>query len=240
MKRELATLSQDQNSVSLYFTKLKSAWDELNQYRPVCSCSCTCSGTKLAIAFLEYEYLMNLLIGLNESYAQTRAQLLLMDPPPTINKAFSLVRQEEQQRVIGNSSVPSSANSSFALAVSQSPISGNSMPKPNSSGVKRKERAFCARCGVHGHTIDRCYKLHGYPPGYRSQGQCNTQRSTQSQGSSQFQTSSKPSDSAVLAVSQNASSSSMATDMNAQCQQLIQLLPSQMHVNSESPTPTKT
>ena len=38
---------------------------------------------------------MSFLMGLNESFAQVRGQLLLMDHLPLINKVFSLVSQEE-------------------------------------------------------------------------------------------------------------------------------------------------
>jgi hypothetical protein len=31
----------------------------------------------------------------------------------------------------------------------------------------RKERPMCTHCGLLGHTIEKCYKLHGYPPGYK-------------------------------------------------------------------------
>ena len=40
---------------------------------------------------------MTLLMGLNDTYAQIRGQLLLMDPLPPFNKAFSLATQEEHQ-----------------------------------------------------------------------------------------------------------------------------------------------
>lgn len=40
-------------------------------------------------------------MGLNESYAQIRGQLLLMDPLPSIHKVFSLITQEERQRKVG-------------------------------------------------------------------------------------------------------------------------------------------
>ena len=36
--------------------------------------------------------------GSNDSFAQIRAQLLLLDPIPLVNKVFSLVVQEERQR----------------------------------------------------------------------------------------------------------------------------------------------
>ena len=45
--REIMTLVQGQDSVSMYFTKLKIIWEELNNYRPVCSCGkCSCGGVK--------------------------------------------------------------------------------------------------------------------------------------------------------------------------------------------------
>ena len=36
---------------------------------------------------------------------------------------------------------------------------GNRFPK--------KERPFCTYCNYHGHTIEKCYKIHGNPPGYK-------------------------------------------------------------------------
>lgn len=30
-----------------------------------------------------------------------------------------------------------------------------------------KERPYCTSCHAPGHTIDTCYKIHGYPPGYK-------------------------------------------------------------------------
>ncbi|KAL5785272.1 hypothetical protein ACOSQ2_007664 [Xanthoceras sorbifolium] len=37
------------------------------------------------------EYVMSFLMGLNDSFTQVKGQLLLMDPLPSINRAFSLV-----------------------------------------------------------------------------------------------------------------------------------------------------
>ncbi|KAL5750253.1 hypothetical protein ACOSP7_024856 [Xanthoceras sorbifolium] len=40
---------------------------------------------------------------------------------------------------------------------------------PNSRGSKgqKKERPSCSHCKFLGHTIDRCFKIHGYSPGYK-------------------------------------------------------------------------
>jgi len=32
---------------------------------------------------------------------------------------------------------------------------------------QKKERPFCTHCGYSGHTIEKCYKLHGYLSGYK-------------------------------------------------------------------------
>lgn len=34
---------------------------------------------------------------------------------------------------------------------------------------RKGDRPLCTHCGLQGHTVDRCYKLHGYPLGYRMQ-----------------------------------------------------------------------
>ena len=44
---------------------------------------------------------MQFLNGLNDAYSQVRTQILMMEPTPSIDKAFSLVIQGERQRSLG-------------------------------------------------------------------------------------------------------------------------------------------
>lgn len=37
-----------------------------------------------------------------------------------------------------------------------------------------KEWPFCTHCNILGHTVDKCYKLHGYVPGYKQKGKGNS------------------------------------------------------------------
>jgi hypothetical protein len=70
LQKSISVLSQDNQSVSSYFTSLKGLWDELNNYRPFPLCSCGASRT-----ILEYqhrEYVFQFLMGLNDSFAQIR------------------------------------------------------------------------------------------------------------------------------------------------------------------------
>lgn len=45
----------------------------------------------------EQDYVIKFLNGLNEPFDNAKSQILLMDPLPTINKAFSIIIQQEQQ-----------------------------------------------------------------------------------------------------------------------------------------------
>ena len=88
---------------------------------------------------------------------------------PPLNRAYALVLQEEKQREIAKSLHYSDG---MALAVN-CPFS---RPHFDSNGHgqgcgKGKERTcdHCRNLGLprHGHSIDRCYRLHGYPLGHR-------------------------------------------------------------------------
>ena len=35
------------------------------------------------------------------------------------------------------------------------------------SGGKGNKRPTCTYCGKTGHTVDKCYKKHGFPPGFK-------------------------------------------------------------------------
>ncbi|KAA8550199.1 hypothetical protein F0562_001883 [Nyssa sinensis] len=166
---------QEQSSVSIYFTKLKTIWEELSNYRPNCSCGkCSCGGVKNINDHHQMEYIMSFLMGLDDSFSQVRGQLLLMDPMPPINRVFSLIVQEEQQRRTNPSSDSSNSTGTMAFVVKTDVNkSGGSGPQnsqnSNSSASKnqKKDKPYCTHCKIRGHTVDRCYKIHGYPSGYK-------------------------------------------------------------------------
>ena len=119
------------------------------------------------------EYVMSFLIGLNDSFAQIRGQLLLLDPLPPINKVFSLVSQEERKWTVSSSSnlgvMDSINNMAFMVSNDGSKSADVSVNNPTRNRFPKKERPFCTHCNYHGHTVEKCYKLHGYPPGYKQE-----------------------------------------------------------------------
>ncbi|XP_068650569.1 uncharacterized protein [Aristolochia californica] len=152
LKPELMNLHQDQNSVSIYFTKLKTIWEELSNYRPNCSCGkCSCVGVKNLIDYHHMEYIMSFLMGLDDSFSQVRGQLLLIDPMSPINRVFSLIVQEERQRKTTHTSDSNTHNT-----------------PTGTMAFANNNKFHCNHCKRDGHTIDHCYKLHGYPSGSKS------------------------------------------------------------------------
>ena len=97
-----------------------------------------------------------------------------MDSLPSINRMYSLLIQDESQRSIGHSTDALIESTALATKSSVGTVGfgntyGNNLgAKCNKN--KGKERPLCSHCGVIGHTIEKYYKLHGYPPGYNSKG----------------------------------------------------------------------
>ncbi|CAA7054271.1 unnamed protein product [Microthlaspi erraticum] len=44
------------------------------------------------------------------------------------------------------------------------------------NNFKSKQRPLCTYCGLLGHIVQKCYKLHGYPPGHKLHGQESSQQ----------------------------------------------------------------
>ena len=130
---------------------LKFCGMNLKDFQPVLDCNC--GGMKTWMESRQMDHVIKFLIGLNDSYSQVRAQILMMDPIPPIAKTFALVVQEERLR-----------NIKFGILPPLEPIAFNAKNQPPSVinyVVKPKcERPLCTHCGLLGDTIDKCYKIH--------------------------------------------------------------------------------
>ncbi|XP_028183438.1 uncharacterized protein LOC114370325 [Glycine soja] len=167
LKHELIILQQGSMYVSSFYSKLHSLWESLSELKP--SHSCTCGRIKPWCDFEQIEYAMQFLMGLNESFSTIRGQILSMDPFPSVTKVFALVVQEEKQKEVGASTSGTSASEvSHVFAFKNSSTAQNNSEK--CSIGSSKNRPLCAHCGMLGHTQDRCFKLHGYPPNYKKTG----------------------------------------------------------------------
>ena len=93
--KDLVNLSKESRSVTTHYTRVKSLWEEFQNFKPSCTYGdCTCGAAKCLAAFNDNVYAMVFLMGLSDSYSNTRGQIMLMDPIPPMNKVFSLITQE--------------------------------------------------------------------------------------------------------------------------------------------------
>ncbi|KAK2635231.1 hypothetical protein Ddye_030023 [Dipteronia dyeriana] len=57
---------------------------------------------------------------------------------------------------------------------SQKPQNSNSSASKN----KKRDGPYCTHCKILGHTMDRCYKIHGYPLRYKTRSNNNSNATT--------------------------------------------------------------
>ncbi|XP_050897649.1 uncharacterized protein LOC127104508 [Lathyrus oleraceus] len=124
--------------------------------------------------YRDYDQVIRFLKGLNDNYSTVRSQIMLMDPLPNICKVYSLLVQQERQFI-----VPIDESKLLAFPATQSQCRGNSSFRGKGSRSGRsfygrgKGMRVCTHCGITDHTIDTCFKKHGYPPHWQLHGQVN-------------------------------------------------------------------
>ncbi|KAL4583316.1 hypothetical protein LXL04_007886 [Taraxacum kok-saghyz] len=140
LQRQITSISQGDSSLSKYYTKRKQLWDQLNcliQLPP-----CTCGSTKAIFDHILSTRLVQFLMGLNDTYASLRNQILALDPLPSVYKAYSMALSVEKQREVQiNFANPTKVSAMLAKASNNKNVTG--------------------------HNKDICFKIHGYPDWFK-------------------------------------------------------------------------
>ncbi|KAK4400618.1 Retrovirus-related Pol polyprotein from transposon RE1 [Sesamum angolense] len=169
IQRQISSMSQGNLDVTAYYTNLKQLWDELVCLMPpaMCTCGkCTCGCNKAKIDQTEASQLMQFLMGLNEIYDNIRNQILVLDPLPNVNKAYSMVLRVERQREVNLGFAETGHN-----VVMQARSYDSKGPGPRNylkkKGPTDKRNLVCGHCNKLGHSKETCFKIHGVPDWYR-------------------------------------------------------------------------
>ncbi|KAF1861985.1 hypothetical protein Lal_00026485 [Lupinus albus] len=125
--------------------------------------------------------IIRFLKGLNESYASVRSQIMLIEPMPNMSIVFSLVVQQERQLNSGESesrALEAGSNWKREESSERSSSSGRGSTdrfgrgsfkgsNPSTKTSWAKNGKYCTHCKKTGHTMDVCYRLHGFPANFR-------------------------------------------------------------------------
>ncbi|XP_056864953.1 uncharacterized protein LOC130511650 [Raphanus sativus] len=181
IEQRLSKLEQGSMDISAYYTELVTLWEEHRNFveLPVCTCGkCECDAASLWEKLQQRSRVSKFLMGLNESYEHTRRHILMLKPIPNIEEAFNIVTQDERQRSIR----PVTAVDNVAFqAINSSSVAVDAAYVAAYNDGRAYQKPVCTHCGKIGHTVQKCFKLHGFPPGYKTYGASHSQNRNQSQ-----------------------------------------------------------
>ena len=171
IQKEIDDLTQGTLDITVYYTRLKKLWEELNTLnaKSICTCTCTCGAKDSVHKSEKFRRLIQFLMGLNEVYTVIRGNILMMNPLPSTAQAFSLLIQEEKQREYRPASRTPMESISLNVNAGRGSQGGRgnrtNFPSNNdSNNNNNRSVVICDFCKKQGHIKEKCYKLHGYPP----------------------------------------------------------------------------
>lgn len=95
LRGNIPFLRQNGYSLPVYFERVNRVWLELSEYDPLpseCTCGdCGCEVAKRATEAREKEKLFGFLMGLDTELSNVKARIRMMNPPPSLNQAYSLL-----------------------------------------------------------------------------------------------------------------------------------------------------
>nr|KYP51705.1 hypothetical protein KK1_026473 [Cajanus cajan] len=163
LQQEIYGIKQGSLFVTEFYSELKILWEELETYMPIpcCACpvKCTCVAMRNARQFHTLNHFIRFLTGLNENFSVVKSQILLMDLVPSMNQIFYMVIQHERQ---GNFIV-NDESKALINAIDYKRSQGRGKGFAQNSGPKK----ICTYYGKTGHTIETCYRKHGFPPHFQ-------------------------------------------------------------------------
>ncbi|GJS12442.1 ribonuclease H-like domain-containing protein [Tanacetum coccineum] len=189
LHHKINSLTQNGSPVAEYFNKLSTMWKQFDALIQLPRC--TCHATEDFKKHNQLMKLMQFLMGLDDSHMQIRSNILSIDPLPDAKGAYVLISSKESHRAVvtGSGARPSqrAQSSVFNSSINNRSVAQRSQtfgntPRPNNASRPNNNRnrrttsgpaLVCENCGYNGHTIDRCFKLIGYPSDFGKNNNAN-------------------------------------------------------------------
>ncbi|GJX51315.1 ribonuclease H-like domain-containing protein [Tanacetum coccineum] len=186
LHHQISTLKQNGSFIADYYHKLNALWKQYDAMieLPKCFCydvmielpKCVCNASEGFKKHNQLLKLMQFLMGLDDSYMQIRSSILSREVLPDVRSAYATISSEESHKVTAGSIVDSSQKNQASVFVSNVP-NRNNFQRRNQNTTNRSSRPnnmnnnkqggssglVYENCGFNGHSIDRCFKIIGYP-----------------------------------------------------------------------------
>ncbi|XP_062018263.1 uncharacterized protein LOC133734665 isoform X1 [Rosa rugosa] len=171
-----AGMQQNGQPVSVFFTKLKNVWAEIDQKRP-----CKIKNQEDLVWYQkekELERVHVFLRGLDEKHSSAKGELLRMTDAPSLNTAFTYIRKDESQQEsvkhaqveVSSLAIQAKSPAPFLQQQSPAPLHQQGFPQ----GFSNRPRPQCSYCNDLGHVRETCWKLNPHlkpkKQGYRLKG----------------------------------------------------------------------
>ncbi|GAV73213.1 UBN2_3 domain-containing protein, partial [Cephalotus follicularis] len=174
LKRRVTRMKQDGGPIEKYYNGLQGIWREIDFRRPN-PMVCAADIEKYNLTIQEDRVYL-FLDGLDDRLDNVRADVLQMQPFPTVEQAYARVRREELRQAV----MLSNPDSTHAAAMTLKGVQTDSrqiptlqLSKPGESfddgrnrtaqKTKITKESGCTKCGNPRHTIETCFQVHGYP-----------------------------------------------------------------------------
>ncbi|KAK9677620.1 hypothetical protein RND81_11G156300 [Saponaria officinalis] len=165
LKKELASMSQENLSLVDYYGKLKRSWEHIDSLDPLplCTCgalnACTCHLLKRILDRETSAKLIQFLMGLSDTFEHVKTHVLSMDPLPPFNKTLGLLHKIETQKQIHTASDAFTSDTATYNTVRSKASTGTYKKVKFDHSVAQTEVKECGYCHHLGHTKNECYKF---------------------------------------------------------------------------------
>ncbi|KAL0431875.1 UNVERIFIED_CONTAM: Retrovirus-related Pol polyprotein from transposon RE1 [Sesamum radiatum] len=102
-----------------------------------------------------------------ELESSIRSQILVLDPLPSVNKAYSMVLRVGRQRKVNLEYVDIGENNAMNVRNMEYKLNTGQKSFQKRKTFVDKRKLICEHCGKIGHSKDSCFKLHGTPEWYK-------------------------------------------------------------------------
>ncbi|XP_042027341.1 uncharacterized protein LOC121774557 [Salvia splendens] len=167
-------LKQTDESLEDIWTILNDLWVSIDQKQP--NRMQYPEDIKIYNNEKEEQRLYQLLVALNDKYEGVKKEILRLEPLPSVEVAYGILRREDTRASILKAGDNGAAQGVAAGLIARQPWINQSAhrPSPHRSGgnadgnwnkktEEEKLRLTCTHCGKKKHTRDTCFELHGYP-----------------------------------------------------------------------------